>query len=498
MISELSPDTQAVLLLTAPLAVGGRAPAGPAPLADGEYKRLARGLREHGRAPADLFDGGAGETLAACAAELDRERIESLLGRGFLLSQAVERWGARGIRVVGRADPGYPPRLAERLGDRAPPILYGFGAFAALDEGGLGVVGSRNANDDALEAAGRAGRLAAGARLPLISGAARGVDRTAMSAALEAGGRAVGVLSDGLERAVTRSGDRETLMNGRLVLVSPFDPAARFQVWRAMQRNKLIYALADAAFVAAAEDGKSGAWAGAVEQLRAPPPRAPVYVRAAAAAEPGLAALRACGALPWPDPQASEALKDLLHETSPAPQSSLAQTPEPEVAESAPEPQPAPAEPPPGDPAARLRAAARACVLHACAAGPRTADDIAAALGVSKAQANDWLTRFAAEGAVEKTARPARYRASAPPAAAPPPSPFAAARPLLARLCAAAPQGEAAAAAALGVRKTQARAWLNDMAAAGLLVRRTAPVRFAAAQTDDLLFERNADCEGQG
>ena len=91
MISELSPDTQAVLLLTAPLAVGGRAPAGPAPLADGEYKRLARGLREHGRAPADLFDGGAGETLAACAAELDRERIESLLGRGFLLSQAVER-----------------------------------------------------------------------------------------------------------------------------------------------------------------------------------------------------------------------------------------------------------------------------------------------------------------------------------------------------------------------------------------------------------------------
>ena len=488
MISELSPDTQAVLLLTAPLAaVGGRAPAEPAPLADGEYKRLARGLREHGRTPADLFDGGAGETLAACAAEFDRERIGRLLARGFLLSQAVERWSARGIGVVGRADPGYPPRLAERLGDRAPPILYGFGAFAALDEGGLGVVGSRNANDDALEAAERAGRLAAGARVPLISGAARGVDRTAMSAALEAGGRAVGVLSDGLERAVTRPGDRETLMNGRLVLVSPFDPAARFQVWRAMQRNKLIYALADAAFVAAAEDGKGGAWAGAVEQLRAPPPR--VYVRAAGAAEPGLAALRARGALPWPDPSTPEALEDLLHETSPAPQSAPAQPPALELAESAPEPQPAPAETPSRDTAARMRAVARACILHACAAGPRTANDIAAALGVSRPQANDWLTRFAAEGAVEKTARPAHYRAPAPPSAAQPPSPFAAARPLLTRLCAAAPQSETAAAAALGVRKNQARAWLNDMAAKGLLVRQTAPVRFAATRTDDLPFE---------
>lgn len=479
MSAELSPDTQAVLLLTAPLAIGaGRAPAEPAPLADGEYKRLARSLCEHGRAPADLFDGAAGETLAACAAEFDRERIERLLARGFQLSQAVERWSARGIRVVGRADTGYPPRLAKRLGERAPSILYGFGAFAALDEGGLGVVGSRNANDSALEAAARAGRLAAGARLPLIFGAARGVDRTAMRAALEAGGRAVGVLADGLERAVARPGDRETLMNGRLVLVSPFDPAARFRVWRAMQRNKLIYALADAAFVAAAEDGKGGAWAGAVEQLCAPPPRAPVYVRAAAA-EPGLAALAARGARPWPDPQTPEALEDLIHEPPPTP-------PQPtdlELAESDPAP-------PPDDPAARLRAAARACILHACAAGPRTEDDIAAALGVSRPQAKDWLTRFAAEGAVEKTPRPARYRAPAQPlSSAPPPIPLAAARPLLARLCAAAPQTESAAAAALGIRKNQARAWLNDMTAAGLLTRHPTPARFTPAQPDDLPFE---------
>lgn len=315
MSAALSPDTQAVLLLTAPLDAGGAAP-GPAPLADGEYRRLARGLGEYGRSPASLFDGGVQEALAACAAEFDCERIERLLEREFLLSRAVERWSDRGIRVVGRADPGYPPRLAERLGDRAPPVFYAFGALAALDDGGLAVVGSRNANDGALDAAACAGRLAAGARLPLISGAARGVDRTAMGAALEAGGRAVGILADGLERAVARPGDRETLMDGQLVLVSPFDPAARFQVWRAMQRNKLIYALADAAFVAAAEDGKGGAWAGAVEQLRAPPPRAPVYVRPAGPAEPGLAALRARGALPWPDPQTPEALEDLIHETS--------------------------------------------------------------------------------------------------------------------------------------------------------------------------------------
>ena len=318
MSADLAADTQAVLLLTAPLIVGRGAAGGrPEPLSDGEYDRLARGLREHGRAPADLLGADAGAALEECASGLERGRLERLLGRGSLLGQAVERWRARGLWVIGRADADYPRRLKERLGRRTPPLLYGFGDRAALDEGGLAVVGSRDADDERLAHAGRAGCLAAAARRALISGGARGIDRAAMRGALEAGGRAVGALANDLERAVMRRGDREVLMDGRLVLLSPCDPAEGFRVWHAMRRNRLIYALADAALVVSADHGKGGTWAGAVEQLEKYR-RVPVYVHAAGESEKGLEGLRKRGARLWPNPATPEALEDILDAPPPA------------------------------------------------------------------------------------------------------------------------------------------------------------------------------------
>ena len=65
-----------------------------------------------------------------------------------------------------------------------------------------------------------------------------------MRGALEAGGNVVGILADGLEKAAIRREHREALMDGRLALICPYDPAARFNVVHAMQRNKLIYASA--------------------------------------------------------------------------------------------------------------------------------------------------------------------------------------------------------------------------------------------------------------
>lgn len=45
-----------------------------------------------------------------------------------------------------------------------------------------------------------------------------------------------------------------------------------------MDRNKLVYGLADAAIVVASTDGKGGTWAGAIEALRRS--KIPIYVRA--------------------------------------------------------------------------------------------------------------------------------------------------------------------------------------------------------------------------
>lgn len=475
MDAELSANTQAVLLLTAPLSIGrGRGAGPPEPLAEGEWRRLARRLHERGREPADLIGADAARTLAACAPARDHDRLERLLGRGFLLAQALERWRSRGIWTVGRADEGYPRRLKARLGAAAPPALWGFGDRAALEAGGLAVVGSRNAGDDLLARAENAGGLAAGARRALVSGGARGVDRAAMRGALEAGGRAVGVLADGLERAVVRRGDREALMDGRLVLVCPFDPAARFQVWRAMARNKLIYALADAALVVSADLGKGGTWAGAVEQLEKFR-RAAIYVRPAGAAEPGLAALRERGARTWPDPDGSDALAGLLDAAAAdeGMADAVRDASPPGLAES-------PAERGAG-PAGALFARALELLARACAGEPKSAAEVAGALGIRQTQAGDWLARAVAEGALEKLPRPVRYRAIES-GAAPRPAGglLEAVEDLAARTCADAPKSEADIAAALGVRRVQARDWLGRMVARGRLERKEAPVRYSA------------------
>ena len=96
MNRPLTPNTQAILLLTAPL-IAGRGEDSPDLLTLGEYNRLARILREKQKQPADLIGPDAQEIIELCAQPFGRERLDTLLGRGFLLSQAVERWTARAI-----------------------------------------------------------------------------------------------------------------------------------------------------------------------------------------------------------------------------------------------------------------------------------------------------------------------------------------------------------------------------------------------------------------
>ena len=310
-----SPTTQATLLLTAPLIAGRGTPEADL-LSLGEFNRLAELLAASQGGPADLLGPRAGELLEQCRFAFDLHRLRTLLDRGFLLSQAVERWAARSIWVISRADLGYPERLHARLERNAPAILYGVGAAGLLNTGGLAVVGSRDVDLALLDYTQEVGRLCAQAERTVVSGGARGIDQAAMRGALAAGGRAVGVLADGLERAAVERDHLEPIIDGKLTLVSPYDPAVGFNVGHAMQRNKVIYALADAGLVVNSDLGKGGTWAGAVEQL-GKARLLPVYVRTGEGTSPGNAALLEHGARPWPEPRDGAALIDLLAAPSP-------------------------------------------------------------------------------------------------------------------------------------------------------------------------------------
>ncbi|MGA2747191.1 MAG: DNA-processing protein DprA [Verrucomicrobiota bacterium] len=422
-MTPLTPNTQAILLLTAPL-VAGRGDLSAKLFSLGEYNRLARLLREKQKQPADLIGTDANELISVCARQFGKERLETLLGRGFLLSQAVERWSARSIWVISRADSLYPKRLKTRLKEDAPPLLYGCGDLALLEKGGLAVVGSRHVDEELVSYTEGVGKLAAEAHRTLISGGAKGIDRAAISGVLQSGGEAVAVMSDSLERAAITQENREPLIDRRLVLVSPFDPAAGFNVGNAMQRNKVIYAIADAGLVVTSDFEKGGTWAGAIEQLEKFH-FVPVFVRNGSHAGRGNSALIHHGGLPWPNPQSGSELAGVLlaaiesvaaepkqktlsfalREQPPAYQAKNAENnlmaPQPEQISNETN----------SSPAEILFNAVRK-ILKRELTEARTEKETAEMLDVSKTQAKAWLTKLVDDGEVERTAKPVRYRAA--------------------------------------------------------------------------------------
>jgi len=415
-----SANTQVILLLTAPLIAGRREPSNDL-LTPGEYKRLARLLRDNKRQPADLLSQDA-NTILDCQPIVDHARMKRLLARGFLLSQTIERWQTRSIWIVSRADADYPKRIKMRLKEDAPAVLYGCGDASMLDSGGLAVVGSRNVDDVLVEYTQGIGRLAAKAREMLISGGARGIDQAAMRGALEAGGKVTGVLADSLEKTAMNREHRNMVLDGQMVLISPYDPSAGFNVGNAMQRNKLIYALADAALVVNSDFNKGGTWAGAVEQLDKLR-FVPVYIRTNGVIGKGLDALREKGALPWPNPQDSdafiEALAAKLYSKNEAVGQNELSFSVKENTSSAYVAQPNHVASQPGSnpsvvmassPAEELFAKVRELLQRMPT--PKTDVEVAADLNVSKSQAKEWLKRLVDDGVLEKLGKPVRYLAS--------------------------------------------------------------------------------------
>ncbi len=196
------------------------------------------------------------------------ERIAALLEVATSFAFALEESEQGGLRVLTRVGDDYPSILLDRLGRMAPPILYLLGDPDLMNTPGFGVVGSRDVGEAGAKVARRAAAMAAEHGLGVVSGGAKGVDRLAMGAALDAGGRAVGVLADSLLRTARDPEVRRTISEGSMCLLTPYKPTAGFSVANAMGRNKLIYALAAATLVVACDKEKGGTWSGAVEALR--------------------------------------------------------------------------------------------------------------------------------------------------------------------------------------------------------------------------------------
>jgi predicted Rossmann fold nucleotide-binding protein DprA/Smf involved in DNA uptake len=407
----LPADTQAILLLCA--SFGQNRQVEPQPLTLSEYNSFTEWLRENSLRPSDLLSPTIQEKLQPITdKKLHPDRLLALLERGTMLSLAVEKWTNQGLWVLGRSDKQYPKRLKQQLKHLAPAILYGVGDIALLSEGGLAIVGSREVNEEGFSYTEKVAQTSAKQGLQIISGGARGVDQAAMLGVLAAGGTAVGVLADSLTRAAVNGKYRSYIKEGKLTLVSSYDPEAGFNTGNAMGRNKYIYALADYALVVETSVGKGGTWSGAIEAL-SKLKNIPVFVRMHPTVSEGNKQLHFQGAQPFPVEPWDGDLRDILKQAvKEAVQKTVSEisfdveteNADVEMVEMASENSSSQVAVPGTD----IYEAVLPFILNQLQK-PKDIKTLAESLGVRQAQLQDWLNRAVSEEKIIKIKSPAVY-----------------------------------------------------------------------------------------
>jgi DNA processing protein len=161
-----------------------------------------------------------------------------------------------GVDVVTVLDATYPSRL-RNIPD--PPIaLWTVGCPDALGGPAVAIVGSRRATPTGLAVSRRLSLELATAGVTVVSGLARGIDGAAHRGALDAAGRTVAVLGNGLDVAYPR--EHHELMAAIQALgcvMSEFPPGARPEARHFPLRNRIISGLSLAVVVVEASE-KSG------------------------------------------------------------------------------------------------------------------------------------------------------------------------------------------------------------------------------------------------
>jgi DNA processing protein len=130
---------------------------------------------------------------------LSRKIIESFqrVRNGVSLEQIWERIQSLGVKVLTWDDEGYPRHLKDI--DQPPPVLYVRGSLLPEDEWAVAIVGTRRVTSYGRQVAEEVATAMAHNGVTIVSGLARGVDSIAHQAAVNAGGRTLAVLGNGVD-----------------------------------------------------------------------------------------------------------------------------------------------------------------------------------------------------------------------------------------------------------------------------------------------------------
>ena len=231
------------------------------PLASCEFIQLARRVEAAGLGTVGSL---IGMDISAVMAKLDMPeqeayRICMLLSRTMPLSYAMERFYEQNIEILTTMDEEYPVRLTERLGTDAPTAMYVSGNLALLKQPMVALLGISGVK--MTPAAEKGVRMLVQSLkqegFGLITSSEPGACRVAEKEAFECGVNVVSVLAGDLSHKKEEDMYIEAQLRGQALLLSVVHPDAPYTNVHAVNRNRIVYSMALASFIATT-DAKRG------------------------------------------------------------------------------------------------------------------------------------------------------------------------------------------------------------------------------------------------
>lgn len=189
----------------------------------------------------------------------EAERVLALLSQEDVLCWYLQKAEQVDCLPITRISGAYPQCLRSRLGLDCPGILWAKGDVTLLNTKKISLVGSRELRPENEAFAYEAGKQAALQGYTLVSGNAKGADRTAQDACLEYGGCVISVVADSLQ---------DQPLQERVLYLSEESYDLPFSPQRALSRNRVIHCLSDAVLIAQCTYGKGGTWEGTTQNLK--------------------------------------------------------------------------------------------------------------------------------------------------------------------------------------------------------------------------------------
>jgi DNA protecting protein DprA len=191
-------------------------------------------------------------------AGLNQQQAASLAAPSIAV--VAERWtnelARNSIQVIHLYQEQYPEQLKRVLGKAAPPILTLWGNHQLLSKPAVGWCGSRDASPQGIDFTRDTVEQAVERGITVVSGAARGIDTAAHYTALANGGTTIVVAPEGILNFRFPAEIKAIAAASNTLVISEFQPNARWSTANAMTRNHTLIGLSNALIVV--ESGTKG------------------------------------------------------------------------------------------------------------------------------------------------------------------------------------------------------------------------------------------------